>query len=242
MGTKLVAARLAISAGVTTIITRSSNPGNIIKIARWVQIERALPTPKESPALRPQPDANGGEALENGELAKATASLSLEGVEKPPLHTRFLPALYPMRDRQFWLLHGMTPHGVVYIDAGARMALEEKAGLLPVGVVDVEGTFSQHESVRLVVVERRSTPGLDGRAFEQPGEEVGRALVNYAAHEISRIKGHKSVEIGGLLGYADSEYVAARQCISLFRQTSRPVTPSLDSLEPPAGSGYLTPR
>jgi glutamate 5-kinase len=136
----------------------------------------------------------------------------------------------------------MAPHGAVYIDAGAHKALVRKAGLLPVGVVDVEGPFSQHEAVRLVVVERRTTPGADGKMPEQPGEEVGRALVNYSSNEIKRIKGHMSTEIRNLLGYADSEYVAARDCISLFGKASRPVTPSLDSFDSPAGTGYLTPR
>ncbi|CRK29640.1 hypothetical protein BN1723_000552 [Verticillium longisporum] len=40
--------------------------------------------------------------------------------------------------------------------------------------------------------------------------------------------GHQSAEIQGLLGYADSEYVAERQHISLFRRESRPQTPSFE--------------
>ena len=35
MSTKIVAARLATSAGVTTVITRSSSPGNIINIVNY---------------------------------------------------------------------------------------------------------------------------------------------------------------------------------------------------------------
>lgn len=57
--------------------------------------------------------------------------------------------------------------------------------------------------------------------------EVGRALVNYSAAEIMRIKGMRSTEIGAVLGYADSEYVALRENVSLVkREKSRPVTPS----------------
>lgn len=60
--------------------------------------------------------------------------------------------------------------------------------------------------------------------------EVGRALVNYSAAEIMRIKGMKSTEIGAVLGYADSEYVALRENVSLTkREKSRPVTPSANS-------------
>jgi hypothetical protein len=45
--------------------------------------------------------------------------------------------------------------------------------------------------------------------------EVGRALVNYSSTEIVRIKGLQSTEIGNVLGYADSEYVALRENVSL---------------------------
>jgi len=51
-------------------------------------------------------------------------------------------------------------------------------------------------------------------------------LVNYSAVEISRIKGLRSEAIEGVLGYAESEYVALRENISFFRKESRPVTPS----------------
>ena len=259
MSTKLVAARLATSAGVTTIITRSSRPGNIIEIVEYLQ---TLPSPPTT----------------------------LSSVSKPPLHTRFLPASSPIRDRSFWLLHGLTPHGTIYIDEGAYRALLNKAGLLPVGVVDVSGPFSQHEAVRLVVVKRipgqevpprqvpiytpststahssgTSTPvtpltalSLSGIASYESGDgyedpmlssaslstpassstfaivpqkfpfeqldpcprEVGRALVNYSSAEIARIKGLRSGEIGTMLGYMDSEYVAQRENISLTKNLS----------------------
>lgn len=114
----------------------------------------------------------------------------------------------------------------MYIDAGAHRALEAKAGLLPVGVVDVEGTFAQQEAVRIVVVDR--LPKGSAKLWEGSGVEVGRALVNYSASEIARIKGVRSNEIQTLLGFAESEYVALRENISFFRHESRPVTPSLE--------------
>jgi glutamate 5-kinase len=98
-----------------------------------------------------------------------------------------------------------------------------------VGVLDVEGTFAQQEAVRLVAVERLAKPSPgSAKLWEGPGIEVGRALVNYSAGEIARIKGVRSNEIQGLLGYADSEYVALRENISFFRKETRPVTPSLE--------------
>ncbi len=244
MSTKIVAARLATSAGVTTVITRSSNPGNIANIVTYIQSLKKPVRSIISQPSSPKPGSSGktssATTLVDEPISRATASLKLEPVLVAPLHTRFIPSPQPIRDRYFWLLHGLAPHGTVYIDAGAHRALENKAGLLPVGVVDVEGTFAQQEAVRLVVVDRipRSSSstttnthhanGNGVKLWEGPGLEVGRALVNYSAAEIMRIKGVRSSEIEGLLGYAESEYVALRENISFFRRESRPATPSLE--------------
>lgn len=235
MSTKIVAARLATSAGVTTVITRSSNPGNIVNIVNYVQ---ALKTAE----VYPEFPSNPATPAENTPLSNSISSLHVDALPTPPLHTRFLPDPSPIRDRSFWLLHGLAAHGTLYIDQGAHRALASKAGLLPAGIVDVEGQFAQQEAVRLVVV-KRNPPAWSSAAHENrtTGDgvpvdvavapiEVGRALVNYSAAEIMRIKGMKSTEIGGVLGYADSEYVALRENVSLTkREKSRPITPSANS-------------
>ena len=229
MSTKIVAAQLATSAGVTTVITRSSNPGNIVNIVHYVQAVKTSSPHHDNPS--PSKTISSSSATFEEALSRSTASLHLDSPTKAPLHTRFIPSPQPIRDRYFWLLHGLAPHGKIYIDAGAHRALADKAGLLPVGVVDVEGSFSQQEAVRLVVVDRipRASPAASSKLWEGPGIEVGRALVNYSAAEIARIKGVRSSEIQGLLGYADSEYVALRENISFFqKELSRPVTPSLE--------------
>lgn len=220
MSTKVTAARLASSAGVTTVITRASTPSHVKRIVAYIQASRG------SPVLKP---SNGSHASSDSltDLTRSSSSLSLLE-DKPPLHTRFLPDAHPIRDRQFWLLHGLAPHGTLYIDIGAYEALVDHAGLLPAGVVDVEGMFAQHEAVRLVTVDRRSTANAEGKFFDGPGVEVGRAIVNYAASEINRIKGHRSSDIEELLGFHDSEYVISRQHSSLYKRESRPPTPSLE--------------
>ena len=235
MSTKIVAARLATSAGVTTVITRSSNPGNIVTIVNYVQAQKAAGAQSDLPSTLTTP-------AENTPLSSSLSSLCIDARPIPPLHTRFVPDPFPIRDRSFWLLHGLAAHGTLYIDHGAHRALAAKAGLLPAGIVDVEGQFAQQEAVRLVVVERN--PPAESSAADEDGVreggvpvgaavapmEVGRALVNYSAAEIMRIKGLRSTEIGGVLGYADSEYVALRENVSLTkREKSRPVTPSAGS-------------
>ncbi|KAK4448602.1 glutamate 5-kinase [Podospora aff. communis PSN243] len=226
MSTKIVAARLATSAGVTTVITRSSNPGNIVKIVKHIQASRS----PASLATQANAEDQGGASTTEDPMSVSTASLA-DLTVSTPLHTRFLPSPHPVRDRYFWILHGLRPHGTIYIDAGAHKALTGRAGLLPVGVVDVEGTFAQQEAVRICVVEKkRSTPGEDGKMWEGAATEVGRALVNYASFEIKQIKGHQSTEIKSLIGYADSEYIAQRESISLFSRESRPATPSREAM------------
>ena len=249
MSTKIVAARLATSAGVTTIITRSSKPGNIPNILKFAEaqenihndqqdmkatedsINHARHASSRDTALNrqslPRPSA-----LDSQQVESTVSGDDLTGVPVPaPLHTCFLPDRRPIRDRYFWLLHGLAPHGTVFIDEGACQALANKAGLLPAGVVDADGSFAQQEAVRLVVVKRSSTAPNDGISngiYDQATAlEVGRALVNYSAAEIKRIRGLRSTEIRDVLGYADSEYVALRENIAFFKDRSRPTSPSL---------------
>lgn len=240
MSTKIVAARLATSAGVTTVITRSSKPGNIVEIVDHVQASKQAVSLASSFSTDP---------TDTPPLSSSASSLQPEAAPKPPLHTRFLPDPHPIRDRSFWLLHGLAAHGTIFIDDGAHRALVSKAGLLPVGIVKVEGTFSQQEAVRIVVlhgVRQNTTTAARPNGFpastrtvtaEHDSEaggiiaepvEVGRALVNYSSVEIARIKGLQSTEIQSVLGYADSEYVALRENISL-EKVSRPVTPGRDT-------------
>lgn len=206
MSTKIIAAKLGTSAGVTTVITKSSKPGNVHEIVKYLQNRSE---PPELPS-----------AASHDSQAKHQNPPSLPA----PLHTRFLPSDSPIQSRSFWLLYGLKPRGTLYIDHGAYHALQNKASLLPAGVLGVEGHFAQQEAVQLVVVERPSPDSLNGDFFHhwQEPKEVGRALVNYGSIEIVRIKGHRSTQIHSLLGYADSEYVALHENISFFHPEDSP--------------------
>jgi glutamate 5-kinase len=281
MSTKIVAARLATSAGVTTVITKSSKPGNITSIIKYAEAQRPARTSSRNSVVN-----FDGESVPLAQTAALNLQVSMStsqelpartpspqmSLEQVPLHTRFLPISHPIRDRWFWILHGLAPHGTIYIDDGAWHALNDKAGLLPVGIVDVDGQFAQQEAVRIVVVKRLSSQATPTTAstiahpnptsptpnrkphFERahssqlhslssststlisppPYElhnpapfEVGRAVVNYSAAEIRRIKGLHSTQIHEALGYADSEYVALRENVAFFGiEKSRPSTPS----------------
>lgn len=290
MSTKIVAARLATSAGVTTVITKSSKPGNISSIIAHAEKHRKSRMSSRNSVTNFQEDGTHTPSQESSQdLSASTVSLGQQQLtrasspqtEDPcPLHTRFLPISNPIRDRYFWILHGLAPHGTIYIDQGAWAALSDKAGLLPAGIVDVDGHFAQQEAVRIVVVKRLSssssksaqsqtpaspsqiptTPGAAAHAVHAPIPirhpltpsassshihqlssphqppafelhnpapfEIGRAVVNYSATEIRRIKGLHSTQIREALGYADSEYIALRENIAFFGgERSRPSTP-----------------
>lgn len=224
MSTKIVAAKLGTSAGVTTVITKSSKPGNVHDIVKYLQALQAK-------------SKNGGEDSD---------------IEIPsaPLHTRFLPSETPIQSRTFWLLHGLQPHGTIFIDPGAYDALLlNKASLLPAGVLAVEGHFGAHEAVRLVVAERPDPDALNGDFLHHSAEpkEVGRALVNYGSFEIDHIKGRRSSQINDLLGYSDSDYVALHENISFHPEDrhnhpSTPVmTPALEEWRSPKSPTPMSP-
>jgi glutamate 5-kinase len=239
MFTKIVAARRATSVGVTTVITRSSRPGNIWSIVQYAQAQKALKdstpgTPTKSPPFVAVADTamSAPSTPDPSRNSVIKRSPPLHPTVLPPLHTCFLPAPRPIRDHHFWLLHIFAPSGNIYIDENAHAALKEKANLFPVGIVHVDGNFAQQEAVRIFLVKRLPRAPGEPKSFDyektDPAPvEVGRAVVNYSSVEIKLIKGLQATEISGVLGYADSEYVAFRENIAFFKtEKSRPGTPS----------------
>jgi glutamate 5-kinase len=91
---------------------------------------------------------------------------------------------------------GARHRGALVVNDGALRALvSEKASLLPIGVVGVEGTFDKGD-----VVEIR-----DGS-----GRVHGRGLVNYAADACRKLAGRHSEEIDAILGWRGYDAVITR--------------------------------
>lgn len=211
MTTKLIAAELATSSGVTTIICKSSVPGNIHSIVRYIQNHDVL-----SELGVAKSSVKPGDLENNKDIQqKVLESLAKEDV--PPF-TRFLPKAHPIRDREFWLLHGLTAHGKIFIDRGAYRAItrSNRAGLLPVGIIATEGTFHTAECVEILAANRSEQDPSELDTTKEP-LLIGRALVNYSSLEIDRIKGLQSSTIEDLLGYADTDYVAYRDNMAFFK-------------------------
>lgn len=204
MYTKIVAAKLATSAGVTTVITRGSLPGNIPRIVAGLDSYNETQDSVETTHITVEANNVAVDATTTSGMQKLNISPKL------PLHTRFLPSDQPIRDRHIWILHGLHPEGKITIDAGALRALTRanKAGLLPAGILAVEGHFASHDAVSILVK----------NADDDGVKEVGRALTNYSSVEVERIRGKHSHEVAGVLGYSDTEYVAHRDNLAFFPQ------------------------
>ena len=106
--------------------------------------------------------------------------------------TLFLPGEGRVSSFKLWLRYAKPTHGSLAVDEGAERALRERGtSLLPVGVVEVSGSFHAGDAVEV---------RADGRA-------IGKGIVNYSADELRRIKGLKSDEVQKLLPRATEEAV-----------------------------------
>lgn len=170
METKIIAAELATAAGCATVITIGSAPSRILAIVQGHATVAAA--------------------------AGSTSTLGVEfatGLETLPPHTLFTPKPRPLTSRRFWILHGLTPRGSVYIDEGAFRAISrsERDGgsggnggrLLAAGVLRVEGSFAAGQAVRVLVVKgrwginsRRGRGAGNGNDSDRGGREGSRPV------------------------------------------------------------------
>lgn len=88
--------------------------------------------------------------------------------------------------RKAWIGGRMRVRGTLTVDAGAAAALAKGRSLLPAGVTGFTGNFGRGDLVQIV--------GQDGRA-------IARGLVEYDASDCGKVIGHRTEELGALLGY-----------------------------------------
>ncbi len=93
---------------------------------------------------------------------------------------------------KLWLKYAKPARGRVMVDAGAARALREGGtSLLPVGIVEVLGSFDAGDAVEVA----------------HDGEVVGKGISNYSATELRRVRGLKSPAVRELLPRASEEAV-----------------------------------
>ncbi len=106
--------------------------------------------------------------------------------------TRFAAQSAHYSSFKLWLKYAKPVRGRVLVDAGAARALREGGtSLLPVGIVDVLGTFDAGDAVEVAHEER----------------PVGKGICNYSAAELRQVLGLKSSEVRAKLPRATDEAV-----------------------------------
>ncbi len=131
------------------------------------------------------------------------------GTVERPLHalatgakcTVFRAEGTPAAARKQWLAGILEVHGELRLDPGAATALANGNSLLPVGLVEVVGSFRRGDAVSLV--------GANG-------EELGRGLAAYTSDEAAEIVGCRSEQIEPKLGYRGRTVMVHRDDLVLF--------------------------
>jgi glutamate 5-kinase len=105
--------------------------------------------------------------------------------------------LFAAREQRYssfklWLRYAKPSRGTIVIDGGAARALrEDGTSLLPVGVVEVRGSFEQGDAVDVVEGERL----------------IGKGICNYSAVDLRRAAGRHSAAVREVLPRATEEAV-----------------------------------
>jgi glutamate 5-kinase len=108
--------------------------------------------------------------------------------------TRFTAREARYSSFKLWLKYAKPSRGTVLIDAGAARALRDGGtSLLPVGIVEVQGTFDAGDAVEV--------------ALAEGGGPVGKGIVSFSAAELRQVRGLKSTAVRDRLGGATEEAV-----------------------------------
>ncbi|KAI9485957.1 MAG: glutamate 5-kinase [Benjaminiella poitrasii] len=118
-----------------------------------------------------------------------------------PLHTRFVAKPQPLVDRKWWILHGLHTAGTVYVETDA--AIQDENDLLVSSISKVEGSFVEHQAVRLVVLHKNEPV------------TVAKGIVNYSSAEIMRIMLAKQSNLDDSLGYKDANCIINRDNMAI---------------------------
>jgi glutamate 5-kinase len=132
---------------------------------------------------------------------QAVLAGQMEGTNFPPRAARH-------SSFKLWLRYAKPSHGTLVVDAGAARALrEEGTSLLPVGIVDVLGSFDAGDAVD--IAEHAPPAQVSGLPAELGGSgpPLGKGICNYSADELRRVKGMKSRAVQEILPRATEEAV-----------------------------------
>ena len=106
-----------------------------------------------------------------------------------------------LASRKLWIASQGSPSGTLVLDEGAVNAISLKgSSLLPVGIKEVQGEIKRGSLIIFL---------------DSEGSEVARGLSNFNSEELKKIKGKRSKEVLGVLGYPSEEEVVHRDNLIL---------------------------
>lgn len=187
--------------------------------AKHLQEVRAITPEIEAMAEAPMPGDSSGGMVTKVAAAKVAYGAGCrmviaDGRRMNPLAairdgarcTWFLPPAGPRTARKRWIASALLSGGSVTVDDGAAKALAGGRSLLPAGVVAVGGSFARGDAISV---------------RDRSGREIARGLTAYDATDTARIKGHKSAEIEGILGYRGRDVLIHRDDLVLVADDGR---------------------
>jgi glutamate 5-kinase len=120
--------------------------------------------------------------------------------------TNFPPRVARHSSFKLWLRYAKPSHGTLLVDPGAARALrEDGTSLLPVGIVEVRGSFQAGDAVE--IAEYAAPPPHPDREISGSGLLLGKGICNYSAQELARVIGKQSKEVQEILPRATEEAV-----------------------------------
>ncbi len=109
-----------------------------------------------------------------------------------------------LTQKDHWLGFVSRPKGKVFVDGGAAaMVLNKGKSLLPVGVVDVEGSFQAGDPVEII---------------QKGSDLIAIGLSNFSTEELMKIKGQVTKDLASILSYDCDEEVVHRNNMILRKE------------------------
>ncbi|MCZ7404821.1 MAG: glutamate 5-kinase, partial [Candidatus Methanoperedens sp.] len=113
--------------------------------------------------------------------------------------TLFLARDGKYKNRTRWIILSKTS-GKLIVDKGAQEAVRKKRGLLPSGIIGVDGVFDRGDIIEI----------------ESEGTVFAKGITDYSSSELNKIKGKHSDMIEKILGVRNYDEVVRKSNIGLF--------------------------
>ena len=98
--------------------------------------------------------------------------------------TLFKADEHKMNAKSHWVLYKTNPKGYIYVDNGAKKAINDRKSLLSVGIIKVDGVFDNNDVVGI----------CNGT------EMIAKGIVSYTSEVIDKIKGKTINDVKIILG------------------------------------------